>query len=62
MTPKENAKELFDKIYNLDNRAWFDIAKQCALVCVDEILDNIVDENGWNIDYWNDVKREIMNL
>jgi hypothetical protein len=39
MTPKDKAKELFDKIYKLDNRAWYDTAKQCALIAVDEIID-----------------------
>ena len=38
MTPLEKAEELFDKIYILDNRSWYDVAKKCALIAVDEIL------------------------
>jgi hypothetical protein len=38
MTPLEKAEELFDKMYILDNRAWYDVAKKCAIIAVDEIL------------------------
>ena len=62
MTPKEKAKELVDKmmfIYNID-----DIAIDCALIAVDEIL-NITyqqDELIWLDDYYREVKTEILNL
>jgi len=62
MKPKEKAKELFDKIYKLDNRAWYDTAKQCALIAVDEIiyvLDEYIDPVRM---YWEEVKREIQAL
>ena len=42
MTPKEKAEELILKYLRIDNdtKEWFHkgIAKQCALVAVDEIL------------------------
>jgi hypothetical protein len=43
MTPKEKAKELVDKMYMLDDPngnypMCFDIAKECALVAVDEMI------------------------
>ena len=71
MTPKEKADQLMIKIYNLDNRAWFDIAKQCALIAVDEILktNTLQDRNCGFVtlcekhkEYWLEVKQEINNI
>ena len=67
LTPKEKAQELFTKfaVYlraNLmyDEEANED-AKQCALMCVDEILDEfnyfIVTKEQYS--YWLEVKKEI---
>jgi hypothetical protein len=52
MTPKEKAKELFDK---------FGCSKQYALIAVDEILNNnkILFEDVLNDQYWQEVKQEI---
>ena len=61
-TPKQKAKELVDKmldVYDID-----DIAIDCALIAVDEIL-NITyqqDELIWLDDYYTEVKTEISNL
>lgn len=43
MTPREKAKEIFDKMYNVDDPMGnypmcFDTAKQCALIAVEEML------------------------
>lgn len=43
MTPKEKAKELVDKMYMLDDPSGnypmcFDIAKNCALLTVDQMM------------------------
>jgi hypothetical protein len=43
MKESEKAKELFDKMYNVDDvignyPMCFDTAKQCALIAVDEII------------------------
>ena len=64
MTPQEKAIYLVDKFYaieeSIENDAWIDgyLAKQCALIAVDEILD----KDGYNNDYWNEVKNEIQEL
>jgi hypothetical protein len=75
MTPKEKAKELFDKYadeFNFDDtyRGYREQSKQCALVVVDEIIKECYNWNGsdnvqWEtkrFNYWNDVKQEIKNL
>jgi hypothetical protein len=38
MTPKEKAEELVDKFIKTNGNAFF--AKECALIAVDEILNN----------------------
>lgn len=83
MTPKEKAKELFKKYYCLKNNSKtrinvinFDTAKQCALIAVDEIINNIYKSSSFEIyylnndkmneieaiSYWNEVKQEIEKL
>jgi hypothetical protein len=77
-TPKEKANELVDKYINIDKRIYdinpdyFDLflltkseAKQCALVAVDEIINNVL--NGIDLpstwgNYWKQVKQEIENI
>lgn len=63
MSPKEKAKELYDKM----RREEYPLpAKWCALVAVDEIIEVIstVYEHDWNIlyPYWTEVKQEIENI
>jgi hypothetical protein len=68
MTPKEKAKELVDKMLEslYDNgslsfkRILYDKAKQCALIAVDELIDNC--ENIFDVEYWQEVKQEIDKL
>jgi hypothetical protein len=71
MTPKEKAKELFDKFYSAipsdEIGENYNSAKQCALIAVDEILEDNVDDMSWElfdirIEYWQEVEREIENL
>jgi len=62
MTPKEKAKELVNKL-NLDN---WDDAIDCALICVDEIMEFTIHKKSdlyykFEI-YWNEVKQEINKL
>ena len=66
---KEKAKELVDKFLNEQNNTEeISEAKQCALICVDEILENITEEVMtykpfmMNTDYWQEVKEEINKL
>ena len=69
MTPKEKAKELVEKY--LFNNIYLpsltkELAKQSALICVDEVLESL-----WNtghsfsndeIKYWQEVKQEINKI
>lgn len=67
MTPAEKAKELVEKFIEFadGSHEW---AKQCALICVDEVMDSITAEaDGLNIAfdktlYWSEVKEEIEKL
>lgn len=73
MTPKEKAKQLIDKIwiYSIPNSngSWNN-AKQCALICVDEIINNnnkipgnaIGLHTDINSNFWEQVKQEIQNI
>ena len=75
MTPKEKAKELIN-IYlditkrSLDIEGWFydvDIAKQCALIAVDELLNNFLSNRTTEYGreryhFWQQVKQEIKKL
>tara|TARA_R110000868_G_scaffold68882_1_gene203508 strand:+ start:146 stop:373 length:228 start_codon:yes stop_codon:yes gene_type:complete len=75
MTPKEKAKELYDKFYmaipNDEMGLNDEASRQCALIAVDEILNTIVHKDQderlayellGNKFYWEDVKQEIENL
>jgi hypothetical protein len=67
MTPAEQAKELVDKMnvihYLKGNGLPVSMhnnqIKQCALIAVDEILEECVLERDW---YWEKVKQEIEKL
>lgn len=67
MTPKEKAEELVLKFKELPQEGTlmfyvtFEISKQCALIAVDEILNNnkILFEDVLNDQYWQEVKQEI---
>ena len=76
MSAKEKAEELFDKYFNIidNSHPLTDIAvsaKQCALIAVDEIIDECYNWAGgpdnmdwqkkrWN--YWQEIKEEIEKL
>ena len=66
MTAKEKAKELIDR-FRIGDRNMKSKAKQCALICVDEILDLQLelahDDNVVNIEeFYIEVKQEIIKL
>jgi hypothetical protein len=69
LEPKQKAKELFDKIVEiqlLSKKLYYpnlthEIAKQCALIAVNEIL-NVPDLDYNNQYYWEDFKQEIEKL
>ena len=62
MTPKQKAKELMflfaNKIQKYDTILYQKkLSKKCALIAVDEILYSILDSS--DIEYWQDVRKEI---
>ena len=63
MTPREKAVELVHK-FAMENK-YYERAKQCALIAVDEILNVTAGLNGWIggfQSYWEEVKQEIEKL
>ena len=59
MTPKEKAKELVGQFI------WIDCssdAKQCALICVDEIIGGSRLFYIEDYEYWREVKQELLKL
>lgn len=70
MTPQEKAKDLVDRFYLYSTAPTHnpEMAKQCALIAVDEILTaitfNMYDEDAYNKEhnYWQEVKTEIEQL
>lgn len=64
MTPEEKAEELVLKYLRIDNntKEWFNlrIAKQCALVAVNEVLTYFISDS--EMEYWQEVKQEIEKL
>jgi len=88
MTPQKKAKEIFDKMISkvndnviiefFDIELWKDTFKKCALIAVDEIIEQtpefipeetyIGDSCGVDyfinemFEYWNNVKQEIEKL
>jgi hypothetical protein len=68
LTPKEKARELISKFQHPPSALehtecdclHIDIAKECALIAVDEILSiNSVDKDEDLSNYWEQVKQEI---
>lgn len=70
MTSKEKAKEVVDKMmyeimYNCQPTLSEMVAKQCALIAVDEILTQIIGRNDYSFLeklYWKELKQEIEKL
>ena len=66
MKAKEEAENLVLKYLKIDNntKEWFNkhIAKQCALIAVNEILNNDKVMPYIIISYWKEVKKEIKKL
>jgi len=72
MTPKEKAKELVDKFVQYtpaDSELEYPYAKQCALIAVNQVVDEIItfdskmsESNLFDKDlkYWYEVLKEIM--
>lgn len=66
-TPKEKAEELVLKFLRLQEEGssnWFHkkLAKKCALIAVDEILNEYWSHDTKRRDWWQEVKQEIEKL
>jgi hypothetical protein len=57
MTAIEKAEDLFDKYWVLDDVDNYQFAKQCALICCDEVLGYMGADRG--VEFWQEVKKEI---
>ena len=70
LTPKEKAKELFSKYQNIylteDSMGIDDeLAKQCALIAVDEIISIKLlwfQKDTEHLDFWKEVKEELLKM
>ena len=73
MTPKEKAREIFDKYWlffveDTDAMGIHKLTKQCAIIAVDEVINSNPHSNPLNthgfstMAYWLQVKHEINNL
>ena len=71
MTPKEKAEQLLDKMSTNNgdehHHCTYYVAKQCALIAVDEILKAVDNPDETylmkhSVEYWSQVKQEIENL
>ena len=65
LTPKEKAKDLFDK-YQITGSKWYiEQTKKYALLCVKEILTELnkyENNNLGDLQYWVEVEYELNNL
>lgn len=64
MNQKQKAESLYFKFHNLYIHGNSIMAKKCALILVEEIIDAIllINETYEERKYWNEVKKEIDNL
>ena len=63
-TPKEKAYEIYKKFYNVDGQDFHNtmsskIAKQCAKLHISLILENEILKPSNNIEYYQEVLKEI---
>ena len=64
MSPKEKAEELVNK-FNYEDKHYLMLdAKQCALIAVDELIEETYFTDGYyqRHKYWEEVKEEIENI
>jgi hypothetical protein len=64
MTAKEKAEELVNKMFSLSYHLHAFPAKQCAIIAVDEIIEEYqkIFPNVNRRNYWEEVKQEIENI
>ena len=66
-TPKEKAYNIFKKFYNVDGQGFNNtisstIAKQCAKLHINLILENEIIKPSNNIEYYQEVLKKIEKL
>ena len=66
-TPKEKAYNIFKKFYNVDGQGFNNtisstIAKQCAKLHINLILENEIIKPSNNIEYYQEVLKEMEKL
>ena len=59
MTTYNTARKIIMKFYHILDS---ELSKQCALICVDQIIEEDADINDQGLDYWRGVKEEIRNF
>lgn len=66
MTPQGKAKELFNQFFKAitsdEMGKDFEVAKQCVLIAVDEIIKEHYPQDIKRCQYWQEVVQEIENL
>jgi|TARA_R110001606_G_scaffold17171_1_gene67290 predicted Zn-ribbon and HTH transcriptional regulator len=72
LTPKEEAKELLKRFESVSKPFMKgsevqvhinpEHAKQCAFICVDEVINDRAKRGKINFTYWQEVKQEIEKL
>jgi hypothetical protein len=69
MIPKEKAEELVNKYWDDIPDIFFEDAKECALIAVDELIEHLQpasdfggEINKYTTEYWQEVKQEIEKL
>ena len=65
-TPKEEAKELYEKFflqtqYHINLGSW-DLAQENAIICVNKILDAVTTIADKKFEHYTEVKQEIEKL
>lgn len=61
MTPKEKAKEMVEKYYNVSDMS-VSIAKKCAAIAAIEVFNELDYSNENAVIFWSKVKSEIENI
>jgi hypothetical protein len=60
MTPKDKAKQIYDKFYGIP--LYIKTVKECCNITINEIIDAKNTDTYSTMDYWNEVKQEINKL
>lgn len=62
MTPKEEAKRLWQIMYDANGHEYWDVAKKCALIAVTEIKKELTWYDNPRYRHWQEVQEEIEKL